>query len=241
MEGKSPCQQASAAVGSCTARILLNGTASHQRTPQAAHPCAQGSSAEAIDSGAVLHLQPSTPVSNGHLEPEEDKAGLEQAHHSRTSAASFGTSSEEGADSAAASSGAGAAAASGPAVATDLQPERPVRLERIWVYPIKSCAGFAPSSWPLGLNGLLYDRYKLMPSHSYMDSYYCIWTCLKSEVCHLFWPFSSKSLLHLHKSVKCACKLHSQAVYDISGCEYVNMSNSKVHHAPHHNSPSSAC
>ena len=33
-----------------------------------------------------------------------------------------------------------------------------VVLERIWVYPIKSCAGFAPDSWPLGQNGLLYDR-----------------------------------------------------------------------------------
>ncbi|BDA46796.1 probable molybdenum cofactor sulfurase [Coccomyxa sp. Obi] len=36
--------------------------------------------------------------------------------------------------------------------------EESVVLERIWVYPIKSCAGFAPESWPLGHNGLLYDR-----------------------------------------------------------------------------------
>ena len=34
-----------------------------------------------------------------------------------------------------------------------------IRLARMWVYPIKSCAGFEPgASWPLGPNGLLYDR-----------------------------------------------------------------------------------
>ena len=38
------------------------------------------------------------------------------------------------------------------------QHQQSVVLERIWVYPIKSCAGFAPESWPLGQNGLLYDR-----------------------------------------------------------------------------------
>lgn len=38
------------------------------------------------------------------------------------------------------------------------QEQQRVTLERIWVYPIKSCAGFAPNSWPLGANGLLYDR-----------------------------------------------------------------------------------
>ena len=31
-------------------------------------------------------------------------------------------------------------------------------LEAIFVYPIKSCAGFSPSAWPIGPNGLLYDR-----------------------------------------------------------------------------------
>ncbi|KAK9787728.1 hypothetical protein WJX73_008150 [Symbiochloris irregularis] len=31
-------------------------------------------------------------------------------------------------------------------------------LEAIFVYPIKSCAGFSPSEWSLGPNGLLYDR-----------------------------------------------------------------------------------
>lgn len=33
-----------------------------------------------------------------------------------------------------------------------------VRLERIWVYPIKSCGGFCPRAWPLGTRGLLWDR-----------------------------------------------------------------------------------
>lgn len=33
-----------------------------------------------------------------------------------------------------------------------------VRLERIWVYPIKSCGGFCPQAWPLGTRGLLWDR-----------------------------------------------------------------------------------
>ena len=34
-----------------------------------------------------------------------------------------------------------------------------LRLARMWVYPIKSCAGFEPvASWPLGPNGLLLDR-----------------------------------------------------------------------------------
>ena len=58
--------------------------------------------------------------------------------------------------------GAGAAAGSvcGPESRSAAQGGGPVRLERIWVYPIKSCAGFAPSTWPLGLNGLLYDRYR---------------------------------------------------------------------------------
>ncbi|KAJ7535046.1 hypothetical protein O6H91_12G016300 [Diphasiastrum complanatum] len=34
----------------------------------------------------------------------------------------------------------------------------PLFLESISVYPIKSCAGFSPMSWPLGDCGLLYDR-----------------------------------------------------------------------------------
>ena len=54
------------------------------------------------------------------------------------------------------STGTAAEAVSGPRSAG--QGGGPVRLERIWVYPIKSCAGFAPSTWPLGLNGLLFDR-----------------------------------------------------------------------------------
>ena len=37
------------------------------------------------------------------------------------------------------------------------QSEDPI-LEAIFVYPIKSCAGFSPEKWPLGPNGLLYDR-----------------------------------------------------------------------------------
>lgn len=31
-------------------------------------------------------------------------------------------------------------------------------LAEIWVYPIKSCRGCSLSEWPLGENGLLYDR-----------------------------------------------------------------------------------
>ncbi len=57
------------------------------------------------------------------------------------------------------STGAAAGAVCGPESRSAVQGGVPVRLERIWVYPIKSCAGFAPSTWPLGLNGLLYDRY----------------------------------------------------------------------------------
>ena len=61
-----------------------------------------------------------------------------------------------------------------PESAGSAQCEGPVRLERIWVYPIKSCAGFTPSSWPLGANGLLYDR------------------CAHSTVrCLLVWPWAS--------------------------------------------------
>lgn len=41
---------------------------------------------------------------------------------------------------------------------TKQQQQQGVSLKQIWVYPIKSCAGFAPASWPLGQNGLLYDR-----------------------------------------------------------------------------------
>eukprot|EP00884_Botryococcus_braunii_P022713 jgi/Botrbrau1/9125/Bobra.160_3s0002.1 len=33
-----------------------------------------------------------------------------------------------------------------------------VRLQRIWVYPIKSCGGFSPTEWPLCTRGLLWDR-----------------------------------------------------------------------------------
>ena len=58
----------------------------------------------------------------------------------------------------AARSGAAPQPESGPEPDGSAQCEGPVRLERIWVYPIKSCAGFTPSSWPLGANGLLYDR-----------------------------------------------------------------------------------
>lgn len=35
--------------------------------------------------------------------------------------------------------------------------QQPV-LQQMWVYPIKSCAGFSPNAWPLGENGLLFDR-----------------------------------------------------------------------------------
>ncbi len=38
------------------------------------------------------------------------------------------------------------------------QQQSGVSLGQVFVYPIKSCAGFAPESWPLGQNGLLYDR-----------------------------------------------------------------------------------
>ena len=68
--------------------------------------------------------------------------------------------------------GAVAEAVSGPETRSAAERGGPVRLERIWVYPIKSCAGFAPSTWPLGLNGLLYDRYGQQltrASHSYWD------------------------------------------------------------------------
>ncbi|GAQ81349.1 molybdenum cofactor sulfurase [Klebsormidium nitens] len=34
----------------------------------------------------------------------------------------------------------------------------PMVLEKILLYPIKSCGGFAPDAWPIGPNGLLYDR-----------------------------------------------------------------------------------
>ena len=58
----------------------------------------------------------------------------------------------------AARSGAAPQPHSGPESDGSAQCEGSIRLERIWVYPIKSCAGFTPSSWPLGANGLLYDR-----------------------------------------------------------------------------------
>lgn len=31
--------------------------------------------------------------------------------------------------------------------------EQPIVLEKILLYPIKSCGGFAPEAWPIGPNG----------------------------------------------------------------------------------------
>lgn len=36
--------------------------------------------------------------------------------------------------------------------------EGDMQLKGIWVYPIKSCRGCKKESWPLGPNGLLFDR-----------------------------------------------------------------------------------
>ena len=37
-------------------------------------------------------------------------------------------------------------------------PRISVELKGIWVYPIKSCGGCGQEEWPLGPNGLLFDR-----------------------------------------------------------------------------------
>ena len=161
VEGLSPHQQAAAGSEKCTAQNFPIDSMLHHLKPEAAHRLAQDSIAEATRSGGVLSSQPSTPLSTEHSGSDADDAVLDQSHHRHVNgnAASLGTSSEEGGPSVAADTGAGAAAISEPGRGAAAQLEGPVRLERIWVYPIKSCAGFAPSSWPLGLNGLLYDRY----------------------------------------------------------------------------------
>ena len=52
-----------------------------------------------------------------------------------------------------------AAAAAQPPAADKGQAAEGLRLARMWVYPIKSCAGFEPATcWPLGPNGLALDR-----------------------------------------------------------------------------------
>lgn len=37
-----------------------------------------------------------------------------------------------------------------------------IELTRLFVYPIKSCGGFSPKSWPITKTGLLYDRFWLI-------------------------------------------------------------------------------
>ena len=161
MEGAPLYKQADSAFKECSTAGLPNGVVPDQREPEAAPLVTEDSAAEAATADGVLGSGPSLPLSTGQSGSDADEAVLDQSHHSHVagSAGSTGAPSGDGASSPFANSGAGVAAGPGPDLAAEGQLEGPVKLQSIWVYPIKSCAGFAPSSWPLGLNGLLYDRY----------------------------------------------------------------------------------
>ena len=161
MEGASPYKQAESILEERSAPGLPNGIVPHQHEPETAPRITEDSTAEAATQDTALCSKPSMPLSIGQSRSDADEAVLDQAHHSHVAggAANSGTSSGDCASSPFANSGTAAAAGVGPDLAAEAQLEGPVKLQSIWVYPIKSCAGFAPSSWPLGLNGLLYDRY----------------------------------------------------------------------------------
>ena len=113
-------------------------------------------------------LQSNKPHSNGIESHTMKEHSLRQAEPDQASDAEASTlpashrSSPSGqhatASAAAAENGAAAGTPSKADSSEGLPCEGPARLACIWVYPIKSCAGFAPPSWPLGPNGLLYDR-----------------------------------------------------------------------------------
>ena len=163
VEGASPCKQADSVLEECSTAGLPNGVVPHQREPEAASPLAGDCTAEAATSARLLGSESSMPLSTGHSGSDADDAVLDQSHHSHVAGreASISAPSGEEASSPFANTGAEAAAVLGPDLAAEAQLEGPVKLQSIWVYPVKSCAGFAPSSWPLGLNGFLYDRYSL--------------------------------------------------------------------------------
>lgn len=45
-----------------------------------------------------------------------------------------------------------------PALSVSKSEAPEIFLKDIWVYPIKSCGGCRKTAWPLGQNGLLFDR-----------------------------------------------------------------------------------
>ena len=153
-------QQADHVLANGAAEDIPHGGVPHQLRAEAALCSTEDGKAEAARSGSSLGSQARITLSTGQSGSDADEAVLDQSHHSHVSddEASVRTSSSVGAPLPAASSAADKAAVSGPCLAVEVQAEGPVTLESIWVYPIKSCAGFAPRSWPLGPNGFLYDR-----------------------------------------------------------------------------------
>lgn len=165
VEGLPP-QQAEAIEGSYAATAAARAApAPDKGTPRS--PSAQADSDRAQSARASSgHGADSVPHSNGTLGPDMSHQTVSEPHQEHPvadGASSLSADCERSAfhkedPSTAARTGAASEPQSGPDNEASAQLEGPVRLERIWVYPIKSCAGFAPASWPLGPNGLLYDR-----------------------------------------------------------------------------------
>lgn len=148
-----------------TAPVQSSSGAGDQGPPTQAFSLDSSSATKFASEGPEQDLQSSRPHSNGIKSHTVQEHSLRQAEPDQASNTEASTlpallrSSPSGQHAASAAAG-----AAGTPIRMDssegLLCKGPARLACIWVYPIKSCAGFAPSSWPLGLNGLLYDRYR---------------------------------------------------------------------------------
>ena len=143
--------------------------AGDQGPPTQALSLDSSSATRLANKGLEEGLQSIKPRGNGIESRTMQEHCLPQAEPDQTSDAEASTmpashrsspsgQQPKGASAVAAESGAAAGTSSKVDSSEGLPCEGPARLACIWVYPIKSCAGFAPSSWPLGPNGLLYDR-----------------------------------------------------------------------------------
>ena len=152
-----------------TAPVQSSSGAGDQGPPTQAFSLDSSSATKFSSKGPELDLQSSRPYSNGIKSHTVQEHSLRQAEPDQASITEASTlpallrsspSGQHAASAAAAENGAAAGTPFQVDSSEGLPCEGPARLACIWVYPIKSCAGFAPSSWPLGLNGLLYDRYR---------------------------------------------------------------------------------
>jgi hypothetical protein len=152
------------------AQAQSSSDAGHQGpTTQAPSLESHGSATNVASEGLEQGLHSNSPFGNGNKVQTMGKHSLRQAEPAQASDANPSSVSpsprsspfgQHARSAAAVADHAAAGAISGADSSGSLSCEGPATLACIWVYPIKSCAGFAPSSWPLGLNGLLYDRYR---------------------------------------------------------------------------------